>query len=125
MPGLYTPAATGPFPLLVYFHGSGFVLLDLDTHDAICRRLCDGAAGCMVVSVDYRLAPEHRFPAAPDDCLSATRWAAAHALALGGDPARIAVAGDSAGGQPRGGPPRCGFATRAARGYAVSFCSIP
>jgi len=114
---LYTPAGTGPFPLLVFFHGSGFVLLDLDTHDAICRRLCDGAA-CMVVSVDYRLAPEHRFPAAPDDCLAATRWTAAHALALGGDPARIAVAGDSAGGglaavtalriRDEGGPRLCG-----------------
>ena len=94
---LYTPAGTGPHPLVVFFHGSGFVLLDLDTHDDICRRLCTGAA-CIVASVDYRLAPEHKFPAAPDDCLAATRWLAANAQELGADPARIAVAGDSAGG---------------------------
>lgn len=94
---VYTPPGAGPFPLLVFFHGSGFVVLDLDTHDEICRHLCAGA-GCVVVSVDYRLAPEARFPAAPDDCLAATRWVAAHAAALDGDARRIAVAGDSAGG---------------------------
>ena len=94
---VYTPIGTGPFPLLAFFHGSGFVLLDLDTHDAICRDLC-ATASCTVVSVDYRLAPEHPFPAAPDDCLAAVRYLAAHAAELGADPTRIAVAGDSAGG---------------------------
>ena len=94
---IYRPVAQGPNPIVVFFHGSGFVILDLDTHDDICRRLCAGAS-CVVVSVDYRLAPEHKFPAAPDDCLAATRWVAAHAGEFGGDPARMAVAGDSAGG---------------------------
>ena len=94
---IYTPEGRGPFPLMVFFHGSGFVVCSLDTHDAMCRNLCAGA-GCVVVSVDYRLAPEHRFPAAPDDCLAATRWAAANAAALNADPGRIMVAGDSAGG---------------------------
>ena len=93
---VYTPEGEGPYPLLLFFHGSGFVLLDLDTHDLICRQLCAGAH-CTVVSVDYRLAPEHPFPAAPDDCLAATRWVAAHAAELGGDPTRMALAGDSAG----------------------------
>ncbi len=96
---LYTPEGPGaPFPLLVFFHGSGFVLCSLDTHDGICRNLCAGA-GCVVASVDYRLAPEHRFPAAPEDCLAATRWCAAHGAAeLGADPSRMVVGGDSAGG---------------------------
>ena len=94
---IYTPEGQGPFPVVVFFHGSGFVLCSLDTHDGMCRNLC-GGAGVLVVSVDYRLAPEHRFPAAPDDCLAATRWVAGHAAEFGGDPARIVVAGDSAGG---------------------------
>jgi acetyl esterase len=94
---VYTPKGEGPFPLMVFFHGSGFVVCSLDTHDGMCRNLCAGA-GCVVVSVDYRLAPEHRFPAAPDDCLAATRWVADNAAALWGDPGRIMVAGDSAGG---------------------------
>ncbi|MBL6454580.1 alpha/beta hydrolase [Belnapia sp. T6] len=94
---VYTPHGTGPFPLLVFFHGGGFVVCDLDTHDAICRNLCAGAA-CVVVSVDYRLAPEHRFPAAHDDCLTATRWAAEHTRELGANPERVVVGGDSAGG---------------------------
>jgi acetyl esterase len=83
---VYTPCGTGPFPLLVFFHGSGWVVCDLDTHDPLCRNLCAGA-GCVVASVDYRLAPEHRFPAAPDDCLAATRWAAEHAA----EPSRATV----------------------------------
>jgi acetyl esterase len=94
---IYTPEGEGPFPLLVFFHGGGFVLCNIDTHDGLCRHLCAGA-GCLVVSVDYRLAPEHKFPAAPDDCLAATRWAIEHAVELGADPARTVVAGDSAGG---------------------------
>ena len=94
---VYTPrGGPGPLPLLVFFHGGGFVVCDLGTHDALCRNLCDGA-GCVVASVDYRLAPEHRFPAAPDDCLAATRWAAENAAELGVDAARVAVAGDSSG----------------------------
>lgn len=94
---IYTPAGEGPFPLMVFFHGSGFVLCSLNTHDGMCRNLAAGI-GCVVVSVDYRLAPEHTFPAGPDDCLAATRWAAAHAAELGADPSRIVLAGDSAGG---------------------------
>src|ERR1700674_3313119 len=94
---IYTPHGTAPFPLLVFFHGSGFVVCSLDTHDGMCRNLCAGT-GCVVVSVDYRLAPEAKFPAAPDDCLAATRWAVANAAALGDDPRRMFVAGDSAGG---------------------------
>jgi len=94
---IYTPPGVAPFPLMVFFHGSGFVLCSLDTHDGICRNLCAGA-GVVVVSVDYRLAPEHPFPAAPEDCLAATRWAAAHAGELGADAARLVLCGDSAGG---------------------------
>jgi acetyl esterase len=94
---VYTPGGRGPYPVVVFFHGGGWVLGDLDTHDPMCRALCSGAE-CVVVSVDYRLAPEHRFPAAPDDALAATRWVAAHAAEIGGDQARMALAGDSAGG---------------------------
>lgn len=94
---IYTPAGQAPHPIIAFFHGSGFVCLDLDTHDDICRRLCVGA-GAIVVSVDYRLAPEHPFPAAPADCLAATRWIIAQAPKLGGLPANVAVCGDSAGG---------------------------
>jgi acetyl esterase len=94
---VYTPAGSGPFPVLVFFHGGGWVICNLDTHDGICRKLTN-AAGCVVVSVDYRLAPEHRFPAPVEDAYAATRWVAANAAALGGDPARVAIGGDSAGG---------------------------
>jgi acetyl esterase len=94
---LYTPPGTGPFPLLVYFHGGGWVVGTLDTHDSVCRELCGGAS-LVVMSVDYRLAPEHRFPAAVHDGLAATRWAAANAASLDADPGRVAVGGDSAGG---------------------------
>lgn len=96
---LYRPTA-GPaelLPVLVYFHGGGFVIGDLESHDGVCRWLCE-KAGCLVVSVGYRLAPEHRFPAAVDDAYAATAWVAAEAEALGGDRSRIAVGGDSAGG---------------------------
>jgi len=84
-------------PVLVYFHGGGFVLCDLDSHDSCCRRLANGI-GAIVVSVDYRLAPEHPYPAAVEDAWAATEWAAAHASELSGDPSRLVVAGDSAGG---------------------------
>ncbi len=89
--------STAPLGLLVYFHGGGWVLGDLDTHDALCRLLCD-QAGVAVLNVGYRLAPEHPFPAAVDDALTAFRWAHANAARLGVDPTRIAVGGDSAGG---------------------------
>ncbi len=94
---IYTPAGNGPFPVLVFFHGGGWVICNLDTHDNICRSLTNQAA-CIVVSVDYRLAPEHKFPAAPQDCYAATRWVAGNATQLNGDPSRVAVGGDSAGG---------------------------
>lgn len=94
---LYVPVGTIPAPLLVFFHGGGFVLGDLDTHDGLCRRLC-AASACVVLSVDYRLAPEHPFPVPADDCWNATRWAAQHAARLGADHTRIVVVGDSAGG---------------------------
>lgn len=84
-------------PLVVFFHGGGFCIGDLDTHDPTCRSLA-AATGCILFSVEYRLAPEAKFPAAPHDCYAATVWAAANAAALGADPQRIAVAGDSAGG---------------------------
>lgn len=114
---IYTPVGSGPFPLVMFFHGSGFVLCSLDTHDGMCRNLAAGI-GCVVVSVDYRLAPEHKFPKGLDDCLAATRWAAAHGAELGIYPGRIMLAGDSAGGnmaavtalrvRDEGGPALCG-----------------
>ncbi len=94
----YAPAeAGGPHPLIVYYHGGGFVICDLETHDAPCRVLCRHA-GAHVLSIDYRLAPENPFPAPVEDCQAALRWAFEHAAELGADTGRIAVAGDSAGG---------------------------
>jgi acetyl esterase len=93
----YAPAGDGARPLLVYYHGGGFVLGDLDGHDNLCRRICRDA-DLHVLSVDYRLAPEHRFPAAVDDALAAFRFACANAAALGAQPEKVAVGGDSAGG---------------------------
>ena len=95
---LYTPAGVAtPSGLLVYFHGGGFAIGDLETHDGHCRRLAD-FSGQRVMAIDYRLAPENPFPAGHDDALAATRWAFDHAAELGADPARIGVGGDSAGG---------------------------
>ena len=94
---VYTPDGKGPFGILVWFHGGGWVIGSVADSDVDARELADGA-GVVVVSVDYRLAPEHRFPAAVDDCLAVTQWVLANAAELGGDPARVAVGGDSAGG---------------------------
>ena len=94
---IYTPAGAGPFPGLAWFHGGGWVVGDLDTADAAARNMCAGA-NCVVASVDYRLAPETKFPGPAEDCYAATQWLAANAAALNVDPDRIAVGGDSAGG---------------------------
>jgi acetyl esterase len=94
---IYAPSGEGPFSVLLYFHGGGWVIGDIEASDGLCRTLTN-AAGCIVVSVDYRLAPENPFPAAAEDAYHATLWVAANASYFGGDPARIAVSGDSAGG---------------------------
>lgn len=95
---IYRPlVGDGAQPGVVYFHGGGWVICDLDSHDGGCRRLAN-AVGAVVVSVDYRLAPEHQWPAAAEDAYAATQWVADHAADLGIDPGRLAVAGDSAGG---------------------------
>ena len=97
---LYRPlgsTVTEALPVLVYFHGGGWTIGDLDTHDVVCRELAN-LARCAVASVDYRLGPEHRFPAAVEDAMAATRWVASEAGRLALDPQRIAVGGDSAGG---------------------------
>ena len=111
---VYTPMGDGPRSLLMYFHGGGWVICDLDTHDALSRRLAN-TSGCVVVSVDYRLAPEHKFPVGLEDCYAATVWASENAAELGADDPRVSVAGDSAGAnlatvvamlaRDRGGPP--------------------
>jgi acetyl esterase len=94
---IYTPRRTGPFGALVCFHGGGWVIGNLETHDATCRQITAGA-GCVTVSVDYRLAPEHKFPAGPDDCYAATKWVSDNTGLLNVEPNRLAVGGDSAGG---------------------------
>ncbi|MBP1930986.1 alpha/beta hydrolase [Ammoniphilus resinae] len=94
---IYTPEGEGPFPIIVYFHGGGFVLLSVETHDVVCRLLAR-ETGCKVVSVDYRLAPEHPFPAAPEDCFAATKWVDDHREELNAEGTPLYVAGDSAGG---------------------------
>ena len=94
---IYTSEGEGPFPVLVYFHGGGWALGNLDTHDPTCRALTN-ATDHVVVSVDYRRAPEHPFPAPLEDCYAATRWAVENPGAVHGDPDRVVVGGDSAGG---------------------------
>ncbi len=114
---IYWPAGangSSASPGVVFFHGGGWVICDLDTHDGQCRNLAN-AVDAVVVSVDYRLAPEHKVPAAAEDCFAATQWVAEHAAELGIDPTRLAIAGDSAGGnltavvslmaRDHGGPP--------------------
>ncbi|OYN74944.1 alpha/beta hydrolase [Mycolicibacterium sphagni] len=94
---VYQPASGNPLPILVYAHGGGFVFCDLDSHDGLCRSLAN-LVPAVVISVGYRLAPEHRWPTAAEDVFAVTEWAAAHASEFGGDLSRIAVGGDSAGG---------------------------
>ena len=94
---IYTPEGDGPFPLILMFHGGGWVIGDLDTADLQSRKVCIGVQA-VVVSVDYRLAPEHKFPTAADDCYAALEYAVGHARELNGDSERVALVGDSAGG---------------------------
>jgi acetyl esterase len=94
---VYTPKSEGPFPVVVFFHGGGWVACTLETHDPYCRALATEAS-VVVVSVDYRLAPEHKFPAGLEDCFAATEWVLAHVGELGGDVSQVMVGGDSAGG---------------------------
>ena len=94
---IYAPEADALLPALMYFHGGGFVIGNIESHDNVCRRLANDGQ-CAVISVDYRLAPEHHFPAAADDAYAATAWVAGHAAEIGVDGARVAVGGDSAGG---------------------------
>ncbi len=111
---IYRPSDQTPLPVIVFVHGGGFSMGDLDSHDALCRELTN-ASGCLLIAIDYRLAPEHRFPAGIDDTYAATQWVHEHAAELGGDPDRIAIGGDSGGAtfattvcmmaRDRGGPP--------------------
>ncbi|MCP4672559.1 MAG: alpha/beta hydrolase [Desulfobacula sp.] len=94
---IYTPKAPAPLPILLYFHGGGFVLNNLDTHDAICRNLANSGE-CIVISVDYARAPESQYPLALEQCWQASLWVVKNAARIGGDPLRIAVGGDSSGG---------------------------
>lgn len=94
---IYRPAHDGPLPILVYAHGGGFVFCDLDSHDGLCRDIANRVPA-VLLSVDYRLAPEHRWPAAAEDMYAVTQWAAQHAADIGGDAQRVVVGGDSAGG---------------------------
>jgi len=94
---IYTPKGTGPFPVLLFIHGGGWVLFHPRHYDSVCTHLCAGAA-CIVVSVDYRLSPETKFPGALDDCMETLRWLSLHAGSVNGDPSRFIISGDSAGG---------------------------
>jgi acetyl esterase len=119
---IYRPRGAGrrPLPLLVYFHGGGWVLGDLDGYDGLCCELTRQAE-CITVSVAYRLAPEHRYPAAVEDCDAALAWCAANAAALGADPARIVIAGDSAGGNLAA---ACALRRRARPGAMPAFMAL-
>ncbi len=94
---IYTPRGNGPFPVLFFIHGGGWVLFRPKHYDSVCTHFCAGA-GCIVVSVDYRLSPETKFPGALDDCMEALRWVSHHAGSVNGDPSQIIISGDSAGG---------------------------
>ena len=94
---VYTPLGDGPFPVVVFYHGGGFTIGSLTSHDPVARRIC-AETGALVVAVDYRLAPEHPFPAAVEDAFAALQWVGDNASSIGGDPSRLAVTGDSAGG---------------------------
>lgn len=94
---VYSPPGPGPHPVVMFFHGGGWVICSLDTHDNLAREICRDAEA-VVVSVDYRMAPEHRYPTAAHDCFAATNWVADNAASLGADASRLAVCGDSAGG---------------------------
>jgi acetyl esterase len=94
---VYSPQGAGPHPVVMFFHGGGWVICSLDTHDNVARAICRDAEA-VVVSVDYRMAPEHRYPTAAHDCFAATKWVADNAASLGADASRLAVCGDSAGG---------------------------
>jgi acetyl esterase len=137
----YTPSGRGPFPAYIFFHGGGWVIGDIHTHDGICRSLAN-ASGAVVASVDYRLAPEHKYPVAAEDSYAATTWIAREGARLGIDTRRLAVGGDSAGGnlaaavclmsRDRGGPAlalqvlvypvtQYGLDTRSYRDYADGY----
>ncbi|MEI7499121.1 MAG: alpha/beta hydrolase [Bacteroidota bacterium] len=94
---IYIPEGEGLFPVIIFFHGGGWVFFHLDAYDPVCTHIC-AAAGCIVVSVEYRLSPEYKFPAATNDCLEASRWIAEHCIEWKGDASLIFLAGDSAGG---------------------------
>jgi acetyl esterase len=113
---VYKPSDRAALPVLIWLHGGGFAIGDIESYDNLCRELCN-AVGAIVVSVEYRLAPEHRFPVPGEDCYAAASWVVDNASELGGDPARVAIGGDSAGGtlaiatclmaRDRGGPSFC------------------
>ena len=114
---IYRPQAGGVHPVVVFLHGGGFTIGSIASHDPLCQQIAAGVPA-VVVSVDYRLAPEHKFPAAVEDCWAAVQWVADHAAELGGDPARVAAAGDSAGGNLAA---VCAIRARDAGGPALAF----
>ena len=117
---VYTPEGDGPFPIVVFIHGGGWVICSVNSHDNVARSLCRDA-GAVVVSIEYRMGPDFRFPTAPNDCYAATAWVAANAASLGGDASRLAVCGDSAGGNLGA------IVTQMARdagGPAISFAAL-